>query len=610
VFSLFLKDDKMQETFDSSDSCRSAKPLKYAQSVTFERPLELELGGRLEQVTVAYETYGRLNADKSNAVLLCHALSGDSHVARHDENDDVGWWEVGVGPGKVIDTDRYFVICANVLGGCRGTTGPGSINPATGQAYGRDFPTITTADQVNLQRRLLEHMGIEKLLAVAGGSMGGHQVLWWATHHSDAVKGVIAIATSPRLTMQALAFDVVARNAIVQDPNFQSGRYYGNGVPATGLAIARMLGHITYLSHEAMAEKFEADRLHPRDVPTEFEKKFSIGSYLAYQGEKFVERFDANSYLTLSMAMDLFDLGQADKQLRASLAASTCRWMVISFTSDWLFPPSQSRQIVDALIADGKAVSYCNVTSSCGHDAFLLPNDLDRYGELMRAFLANLDGTVADEEPLEPGPTTADPLSIFQPRRLDYDRIVELVEPTASVLDLGCGSGGLLAALRERHDRKLMGVELDEFQILECVRRGLDVIHADLNEGLDSFADGQFDFVILSQTLQAVRDVEAVIDHMLRVGRRCVVSFPNFAYRKLRHMLAEQGRAPESSGQLRHKWYNTPNIRFFSIADFEDFCREKSITVHRRIALDTEESSEVQDEPNLNADLAIFVLSR
>jgi len=600
------------EIFTSSDSGRTARPLKHAQYVTFDEPLKLEAGGELPSVTVAYETYGQLNPSCDNAVLICHALSGDSHVAAHDDGDDRGWWDIAVGPGRAIDTDKYFVVCPNMLGGCRGTTGPNSVNPATGRPYGRDFPTITTGDIVEVQRRLVGKLGVKNLLAVIGGSMGGQQVLWWATRHPEAVRGAIALATSPRLTSQALAFDIVGRNAIMHDPNFRKGQYYGKGSsPASGLAIARMLGHITYLSHEAMAEKFEADRLAPRDVPTEFEKKFSVGSYLAYQGAKFVERFDANSYLALSMAMDLFDLGATTDQLVKEFSASTCRWLIVSFTSDWLFPPGQSQQMVDALIACNKPVSYCNVRSDCGHDAFLLPDELASYGELVRAFLDNTSGLAPhppDEE--DQPPAGAEPVSIFRPSRLDYQQIMEIISAGSSVLDLGCGGGSLLSQLKARGHRRIIGVELDQEKILTCVRRGIDVIQADLNEGLPPFADGQFDFVVLSLTLQAVRDVESILAGMLRVGRQCVVSFSNFAYHKLRNMLCQQGRAPETAGILHFKWYNTPNIRFFSIADFEDLCREKRIHIHRRIALDTEAGQEVYDEPNLNSDLAIFVLSR
>jgi homoserine O-acetyltransferase/O-succinyltransferase len=602
--------------FQSSDSVRSCQPLKYARYATFQEPLDLEQGERLPTVTVAYETYGRLNAARDNAVLICHALSGDSHVARHNGQDDPGWWDVAIGPGKPIDTNKYFVICPNILGGCRGTTGPNSVNPETGRSYGADFPTITVGDMVQAQRLLVEHLGIRRLRAVVGGSLGGHMALTWATRLPEQVAGAIAVATSPRLTSQALAFDIVGRNAILRDPAYQDGQYYASGPgPAVGLSLARMLGHITYLSREAMMEKFDPHRNQPRQIQSKFETRFSVGSYLAYQGDKFVERFDANSYLALTMAIDLFDLGDTPQKLAAALRASQCRWLLISFSSDWLFPPFQSQEMVDVLVAAGKPVSYCNVLSNCGHDAFLLPDNVASYGEMIRAFLANLDGPVdvlGDDngDALPDDASGHGPTSIFHRRRLDYDSILELVPPDSSVLDLGCGTGGLLARLRQRGHRRIVGIELDEQAILASIRRGLDVVQADLNLGLAAFNDGQFDFVVLSQTLQAVLDVERVLAEMLRVGRRGIVSFPNIAYWKLRRHLADEGRAPRAGTLLGYNWYNTPNVRFLSLLDFADFCRDQGIRIHQQIALDTETGCEVRDDPNRNADMAIVVISK
>ena len=609
----------------SSDSDRAARPLPHAQVVTFSESFELQLGGRLEEVTVCYETYGQINPQADNAVLVCHALSGDSHVARHEENDDPGWWETTVGPGKPIDTEQYFVICPNVLGSCRGTTGPNTPNPATGRAYGQDFPSITICDMVSLQKKLVDFLGVRKLLSVIGGSMGGQMVLCWAAKYPESSISYIPIATAARLTSQSLAFDIVGRNAILHDSNFQDGQYYGQPKgPNTGLAIARMIGHITYLSRESMQLKFETDRHNPREVSTEFEKRFSVGSYLGYQGDRFVERFDANSYITLSLAMDLFDLGDSQETLARAVGRTDGRWLILSYTSDWLFPPEESRVLVDALIRSRTRVSYCNVPSPYGHDSFLLEHNLEIYGELIRAFLATSNGADAvetggaeQEKSPSAGITTGqsrhprvDPASIFHPDRVDYDRIIDLIPSGSSVLDLGCGHGELLYRLKQRGFEKLTGVELDEEAIVSCSRLGLDILHLDLNQHLDPFLDASYDYVVLSRTLQAVLDVEGLLTEIIRIGRRGILSFPNFAYSKLRRMLYEQGRAPTSEGVLRYKWYNTPNRRFFSIADFEDLCRERSIHVYRKVAMDTEAGREVAEDPNYNADLAIFVISR
>ncbi|MBN1553115.1 MAG: homoserine O-acetyltransferase [Phycisphaerae bacterium] len=602
------------DVFSGSDEARSTQYSKYVRWATFDEPLALENGEKLPSVTVAYETYGELSPEKDNAVLICHALTGDSHVSAHDENDEPGWWDIArlVGKGCPIDTNRYFVICPNVLGGCRGTTGPNCINPKTGKPYGKDFPNITIGDMAEVQRRLVAHLGVEKLLAVVGGSMGGHMALSWAVKFPDQVESVVALATSPRLSTQSLAFDVVGRNAIRQDPHYADGQYYDQPAgPDVGLAIARMLGHITYLSPIAMSEKFDATRDQPKDVKTDFEKEFSVGSYLAYKGQQFTERFDANSYLALSMAMDQFDLGRTVEELARAFAAGKARWLVVSFTSDWLFPSFQSKQIVRGLLRNGKGVTYCDVESHCGHDAFLLVEDVATYGELVRAFLRNALGA-GRHEPLDARWEDHSPTSIFhQSRRLDYDTILKFIPPDTSVLDLGCGTGGLLSRLREQGHTRLSGVEIDQRNILACARRGLDVVHRDLNKGLEWYTDKQFDVVVLSRTLQAVYDVEHVMDEILRVGRKCVVSVPNFGYYKLQDMLQREGKAPEA-GVLRFKWYNTPNIRVLTIRDFEDFCAAKGITIHDFIALDTEEDKEIPADrnPNRNADMAVFVISR
>ncbi len=591
----------MTDTFDSTDAVRSGSPLRHLQTVVFDAPFKMRLGGELPGVVCAYETYGSLNGDASNAVLVCHAISGDSHVARHDPDDEPGWWDTLVGPGKAIDTDTHFVICANVLGGCRGSTGPGSIDPKTHKPYGPGFPDVSVEDMVDVQAKLLDHLGVKKLAGVIGGSLGGHQAMVWATRFPDRVAACCALATSTRLTSQALAFDVVARNAIQTDPDFHAGQYYDKPTkPNTGLAIARMLGHITYLSSKGMAERFDIDRHEPRQLDTDFESKFSVGSYLAHQGQRFVGRFDANSYVTLSMAMDLIDLGQTHDQRVERFSPATCRWLVLSFSSDWLFLPSQSREVVAALTARDQAVTYAELRTQSGHDGFLIDSDVQRFGPLVRA-------TIGPDPEVDPSEgAQAQALSLID------RRIVELIKPGESVLDLGCGGGRLLSALRERSAGRLCGVEVKERSIVATAQRGLPVLDYDLNKGLPEFSDDSFDVVVLSATLQAIDHIDTLFDEMLRVGKRCVVSFANFAYRELRDMYAKQGRSPKAKGEYSYDWYDTPNRRFPSIADVQDLLTAKGATIHQGIYLNTHEGKIISDDhdPNLNADTAVLVISR
>jgi homoserine O-acetyltransferase len=340
--------------------------------VTFEEGIELECNKELKPISIAYQTYGKLNEDKSNAVLVGHALSGDAHAAGYDEETGKeGWWNIMIGPGKGIDTNKYFVICSNVLGGCKGTTGPASINPETGKEYGLDFPPVSVLDMVKLQKKLTNHLGIDKLLCVIGGSMGGMQALQWSVAFPESVYSCCAIATTTTLSPQSIAFNEIGRLAILQDPNFNEGRYYGKNIPASGLALARMIGHITYLSDESMHAKFGRS---VKDQRTgEFLKpEFEVESYLHYQGDAFIKRFDANTYLYLTKAMDYFELASKTKSLKKAFSKSASRYLVVSFTSDWLFPVYQSKEIVRALKSNLIDVTYCEIESSYGHDAFLL----------------------------------------------------------------------------------------------------------------------------------------------------------------------------------------------------------------------------------------------
>ncbi len=367
-----------------------------SHSVTFgeDQPLHLDSGDRIVPYTIAYQSYGVLNKDKSNAILICHALTGDQHVANdHPLTGKPGWWDVMVGPGKPVDTDRYFVICSNVIGGCLGSTGPSSPDPATFKPYGLDFPVITIADMVRAQASLIDYLEIDTLFCVMGGSIGGMQVLEWAASYPDRVQTAIPIATAARHSSQNIGFNEVGRQAIMADPDWHNGRYYDHDKrPRKGLAVARMAAHITYLSEEAMQEKFGRN-LQDRDKVTfGFDADFQIESYLRYQGFKFVERFDANAYLYITRAVDYFDLAAdhastAGGTLADVFKGTKTRFCVVSFTSDWLYPTSEARTIVKALNAVAAKVSFVDITTDKGHDAFLLEEP--EFFDAIRGFLSS-----------------------------------------------------------------------------------------------------------------------------------------------------------------------------------------------------------------------------
>ena len=356
--------------------------------------LTLDCGETLSPVTVAYETYGTLNRTRSNAILLLHAFSGDAHAAGiSPETGKPGWWDNMIGPNKAFDTGRYFVICSNVLGGCRGTTGPSSINPATGRPFAAAFPVITIQDMVRLQKKLIDHLEIPRLLSLSGGSMGGMQALQWAVEYPDSVASAIPIASTCRHSPQQIAFNEVGRMAIMSDPEWNSGDYYDSSPPARGLSVARMIGHITYMSDHSMREKF-GRRQRPKDgLSNGFSVDFEVENCLRYRGGEFVNRFDANSYLYITKAMDNFDLTAGYGSLSAALARTKARFLVVSFTSDWLYPSYQSQEIVRALRGHNLDVAYCELESNYGHDAFLL--EVGEQTELVKHFLSNTYRKVA-----------------------------------------------------------------------------------------------------------------------------------------------------------------------------------------------------------------------
>ncbi len=366
-------------------------PIVETKYFTFAQPpheLVLKSGGKLGPITLAYETYGKLNSDKSNAILVFHALTGDAHAAGwHKDATTPGWWDPMIGAGKAFDTDKYFVICANVIGGCKGSTGPSSVNPATGKPYGMSFPVITIEDMVESQKYLIDHLGIKKLLCVTGGSMGGLMALEWAVRFPDTMGSAILIATNYKHTAQQIALHEVARQAIMSDPNWNKGDYYGKELPAQGMSVSRMIGHITYMSERSMEEKFGRKLQGKEKVGYDFSHDFEVESYLRYRGASFVQRFDANSYLYLSKALDYFDLSEA-ADLATVFKAIKSKILIVTFTSDWLYPSYQSKQMVKAMKTNEIDVSFIEIETSYGHDSFLV--EIDGQSKLVKHFLDNV----------------------------------------------------------------------------------------------------------------------------------------------------------------------------------------------------------------------------
>lgn len=361
------------------------------QTRRFDEPLALDCGRTLAGYDLAYETYGTLNAGRSNALLICHALSGDHHAAGYHSLEDKkpGWWDSCIGPGKPFDTNRFFVVSLNNLGGCKGSTGPVSVNPATGKPYGPDFPIVTVRDWVRSQKRLGDALGIRQWAAVIGGSLGGMQAMQWAIDYPEGLRHALVIAAAPKLSAQNIAFNEVARQAIMSDPDFHAGHYYEHKVvPRRGLMLARMLGHITYLSDDAMRAKFGRE-LREGKLNFGFDVEFQVESYLRYQGQSFVDRFDANTYLLMTKVLDYFDpAAECNHDLSAALKPALAKFFVVAFTTDWRFSPARSREIVRALLDNDHEVSYAEITSSEGHDAFLIPDK--HYLNLLHAYLERI----------------------------------------------------------------------------------------------------------------------------------------------------------------------------------------------------------------------------
>ena len=578
-----------------------------AQTAHFDAPLNLTCGKSLPAFELAFETYGTLNVERSNAVLICHALNASHHVAGwyEEEPDNVGWWDNMIGPGKPIDTNRFFVIGVNNLGSCFGSTGPLSINPETATAWGGDFPVVTVEDWVDAQARLADKLGIAQFAAVMGGSLGGMQALAWAIRYPKRIRHAIAIAAAPNLSAQNIAFNEVARQAIMTDPDFHGGHFAAHRtLPRRGLRIARMIGHITYLSDLQMDERFGRQL---RDgIRYSFAPEFQVESYLRHQGEKFAEYFDANTYLRITKALDYFDPATATGgDLAQALAPAECKFLVAAFTTDWRFPPARSREIVKALVDHRRDVCYAEIEAAHGHDAFLL--DDPQYHALVRTYFGNI-ALDADYSTFRFGADVKRKLNELErhARRSDFATIASWIQPGAQVLDLGCGDGSLLAYLRRERNVRGYGIEIADDGVLASVKNGINVLQSNLESGLAGFDDASFDCVILSQTLQAMRHTEEIVAEMLRVGREVIVTFPNFGHWSHRWQIL-RGRMPVSD-KLPYQWYDTPNIHLCTVADFDAFLRERNCVVEKRVVLTGDRPVAILQ--NLLGELAIYRFRR
>ena len=531
----------------------------------------LEEGGTLPRVDVAWESCGLEKPENDNVVFICHALTGDAHVAGRyaGEDESSGWWESIVGPGKAIDTNRYRVVCANVLGGCKGTTGPSSTDPATGKPWGSAFPRFTIGDTVEVYRALLREIGVTHLAGLVGGSFGGIQVMEWITAHPDEVDRAVMIASGAALNSQALAFDIVGRYAITLDPHWHCGDYYDKAAedrPNVGLAQARQVAHITYLSLDLLNRRFgrklqedwlKRDAVWREQHAARFGTMFAIESYLGYQARKFLARFDANSYLQITHAMDRYDATVKYGSMDDACARIKARLLLVSLSGDWLFSEEQSRTIAAAMLRQGKPVAYSHLDIKVGHDGFL--THTKELGRLMGAFFAPENGEVPPEKLRKLAP------------------LVDMVPAGSRVLDIGCGSGCLLGLLRRRGSRGT-GIEIDFPKIVEGVRRDVDVLYEDADEGLGLLPDGAYDLAVLSETLQTVKKPREILVKILDKAREAVVTIPNFASVGIRLHLLFTGRMPVGE-ELPFEWYDTPNTHFFTYHDFRALCEKENIEI-------------------------------
>lgn len=540
--------------------------------------LKLAYGGVLKAIEIAYEECGAPVAD-DNVIYICHALTGDAHVAgiRPGEDKPSGWWERMIGPGRAFDTRRYHIICANVLGGCGGTTGPRSINPDTGRPYGSTFPQYNFDDAVDVFRMFLRQLGITHLAALVGCSYGGLQVVNWMTRFPDEIDKVCLIATCAALNTQAIAFSIMSRNSIIDDPNWNGGDYYlvGDGKgPQAGLASARQLAHITYLSRELLQRKFgralqqsfiDAPAAERDERDRHFKTYFQIESYLDYQASKFLKRFDANSYLHITRSMDFADPAILYGSLDNAMARVKARVLIVSYEADILFPIWQSQEITAALMRAGKSVSYCHLECGTGHDSFL--TELTDLAKLVGGFLGDKRRELMN----------------WQVRH--HRKVLDMVKEGAHVVDIGCGDGTLLKVLKEKKHVHGDGVEINVGRFEEALADGHSVLWEHADEGIVTVEDGHYDTAIISDTLQEVKNPRKLLHEALRIANEAIVTFPNFAAYRIRLSLTFTGRLPVSK-QLPFEWYDTPNIHCITLNDFRELCKKEGFEI-REVAAES-----------------------
>ena len=574
------------------------------KTFTYIESFNLSGGGTLDGFQLRYECYGKLNETKDNAIYICHALTGDHHVAGvYDANDSKpGWWNHVVGPGKPIDTNSFFVISSNCLGGCRGSTGPSSELPdGSGRQYGPSFPDLSIQDMIRAQRALIDHFNITALHAVVGGSMGGMQALQWIVEYPGFAKNAIIIAATAQHSVQTIAFNEAGRRSIMGDVEWNGGEYEKRLGPEQGLSVARMMAHITYLSDVGMEEKFGGDRR--LDNTNDFE--FSVQGYLDYQGRKFIDRFDANSYLKLTEALDRFDL-VGEHGLSHAVADVDTRTLVIAFSSDWLYTPAQNKQIVDGLLKAGKDASYIEIDHSHGHDSFLIDSG---------PFLQTLDVFLQPErnensEILKPDGFRKLKNRYDVKKEADFRAIDNWVGSEDKVLDLGCGRGLLLEHLSDVKKVRGLGVDWELNNGISCVARKVPIYQEEILRVLGNCEDESFDWVIFSRMVESLPEPGEILKQALRVGKKVAVSFVNHGYWRNRLNFLFRGKRV-CNEVYPHQWESSHLSNHFSVDEFEAFCFHlqsdgMKVNLGRKLFYRGDWVKPCSFLPNLRAGLAIY----